>query len=92
MAGNNFVAQIGTDGLGVSERLAVLSVEPQVSYSGQAVAGGFASTRALLEAWFNRIEECSLMMESRAANIGLACRYDNDSDFGQYWTMVLSGD
>ncbi len=91
MAGNNFVAQIGSDGLGVSERLSPQSDLVQTTFSGQAVAGGFSTTRTLLEAWLEQPVECALLMQPLATDIGMACRYDGDSDFGQYWTIVLSG-
>lgn len=90
MAGNNFVAQNGSDGLGVSDRLGQTG-NTVVTSIGQAVAGGFASTRSLLSAWSEQPTECALMMRADFTNAGLACRYDNDSDFGQYWTLVLSG-
>jgi uncharacterized protein YkwD len=91
MASNNFVAQTGSDGLGVSSRLNPADGTAVATTVGQAVAGGFANTRALLSAWTQQQTECSLMTEAAFTRVGLACRYDNDSDFGQYWTLVLSG-
>ena len=91
MASNNFVAQFGSDGLGVSSRLNLTDGTVTATTVGQAVAGGFPNARALLSAWEQNQTECSLMTQAEFTRVGLACRYDNDSDFGQYWTLVLSG-
>lgn len=83
MASNNFVAQIGSNGLGVAERVSV-----DVTFVTQAVAGGFADTRTLIAQWARVAEDCATLVDSRVTEVALACRYDDDSEFGQYWTLV----
>lgn len=82
MASNNFIAQIGSTGLGVGDR-----VNDNVTYISQSVAGGFANTRALIAEWL-QTDDCAALVDARATGFGLACRYDGDSNFGQYWTLV----
>ncbi|MEM7256160.1 MAG: hypothetical protein AAF404_02105 [Pseudomonadota bacterium] len=83
MAGNNFVAPIGSDGLGVTDRVSV-----EVTYITHAVAGGYSDTRTLIREWNGIAEDCAAMADSRVSELALACRYDSDSNFGQYWTLV----
>ncbi len=83
MAGNSFVAEIGSDGLGVGDR-----VDGSVTYVAQSVAGGFGDAGVLIDEWVKLPQECTKMIDTRAAAIGLACRYDGDSAFGQYWALV----
>ena len=88
MAGNNFINAIGSDGLGVRERLG----DNALSYVSQSVAGGFASTGELINAWQRENQECSKLSNQRATGIALACRYDSNSDFGTYWALVMAGE
>lgn len=82
MASNNFISQIGSDGLGVSAR-----VSGEATNLRQSVAGGFADTATLISEWL-RTGDCATLVDIQASGFGLACRYDGDSTFGQYWTLV----
>jgi uncharacterized protein YkwD len=86
MAGNNFIAENGSDGLGVSDR-----VESDVSFVRQSVAGGFVNTAALISNWVQQTRDCESLVSESAIEFGLACRYDGDSSFGQYWALVVTG-
>jgi len=88
MASNNFIDALGSDGLGVRDRLG----EPDILTITQSVAGGFANTNGLITAWQRDNQECSKLSNQRVTRIALACRYDGNSDFGKYWTLVMAGE
>lgn len=88
MASNNFIDALGSDGLGVRDRLG----ESDALTITQSVAGGFASTNELITAWQRDSQECSKLSNQRVTRMALACRYDGNSDFGTYWTLVMVGE
>ncbi len=87
MASNNFVNALGSDGLGVNERLGDIGA----GYVSQLVAGGFPSADELISSWAADSRECGQILSERASSFALACRFDDDSQFGTYWTLVVVG-
>ena len=83
MAGNNFVAAIGSDGLGVSDW-----VDAEVTFVCQLVSGGSSSVDGVIGEWLANASTCATLKDPRAQSFALACRYDDDSDFGTYWVLV----
>lgn len=87
MASNNFTNALGSDGLGVIDRLGDLDIR----YVSQSVAGGFSTVEALIDAWASDGRECPKINNEQAGRFALACRFDGDSQFGTYWTLVITG-
>lgn len=88
MAANNFVAEIGSDGLSIDSRVAVL--DGSFSNVSQLVAGGFASSQALIDEWLRQPEDCVRLLDSSVTQYAMACRFDQNTDFGTYWSLVLA--
>ncbi len=88
MASNNFVDPIGSDGLSVADR--VSGLDSSLTNASQLVAGGFSDPQALINAWLRLTEECSLLRNESVSQFAMACRYDENSDFGTYWSLVLA--
>lgn len=87
MASNSFVSALGSNGLGLTERLTGISF----GYSSQSVAGGFASANEVIEGWLTDTSECNKINSRAASRFALACRADNDSQYRTYWTLVMTG-
>ena len=58
MASNNFINALGSDGLGVLDRLG----QAGSPYITQSVAGGFSTPNALISAWQRDNQECSCLL------------------------------
>jgi len=88
MASNNFVGQTGSDGLGINDRVAAL--DNSISNVSQLVAGGFTNSRALIDEWLRQPDECRKLLEPDVTEFAMACRFDSNTDFGTYWSLVLA--
>lgn len=87
MASNNFINANGSDGLGVMDRLGVVTT----SYVSQSVAGGFFDVNEIINSWGADNRECPKINSAMATDYALACRFDEDSQYGTYWTLVMTG-
>lgn len=90
MAANNFVAAVGSDGVTIERRVADL--DSSLSNVSQLVAGGFASADALIDEWLMQPEECNRLLDSSVTQYAMACRFDRNTDFGTYWSLILATD
>lgn len=90
MANNNFVNALGSDGVGIAARVADL--DSSLTDATQLVAGGFSSPRALINEWLEDRDTCAPLLDPEATVFAMACRFDSNSDFGTYWSLVLATD
>lgn len=90
MAANNFVALSGSDGISIEGR--VTALDASLTNVTQLVAGGFANSQALIDEWLRQPEDCAKLLDSRVTEFAMACRYDRNTDFGTYWSLVLATD
>jgi len=90
MAGNNFVDGLGSDGVSIDIR--VNALDGSFSNVAQLVAGGFADSRVLINEWLLQTTDCEQLLSGAATSFAMACRYDSNSDFGTYWSLVLAGE
>ena len=89
MAGNNFVSVTGSGGVSIDVR--VNALDASFNNVNQLVAGGFADTRFLINEWLSDNTDCQQLVSSAVTEFAMACRFDSNSDFGTYWSLVLAG-
>lgn len=87
MASNNFVDTLGSDGVGVDIR--VNEVDGSFTGVNQLVAGGFSESSTLINEWLANPVDCRRVLNREVTSFAMACRYDRNSDFGTYWSLVL---
>lgn len=87
MASNNFVDSLGSDGVSVDVR--VNAVDGSFTGVTQLVAGGFSESTTLINEWLFDPVDCRQVLNREVTSFAMACRYDRNSDFGTYWSLVL---
>jgi len=95
MASNNFVDGLGSDGVSIDVRVNALDGSPDNgSFSNvrQLVAGGFPDSRILINEWLSNNTDCEVLLSAAVTQFAMACRYDSNSDFGTYWSLVLAAE
>lgn len=95
MASNNFVDGLGSDGVSIDVRVNALDGSPDNgSFSNvrQLVAGGFPDSRILINEWLSNNTDCEALLSAAVTQFAMACRYDSNSDFGTYWSLVLAAE
>lgn len=87
LATNNFFSHTGSDGSSVGQRARTKGYT--WNFIAENIAAGQTSLDQVVTGWLNSPGHCRNMMNPNAQDIGLSCRYDQNTDYKTYWTLVL---
>jgi uncharacterized protein YkwD len=87
MAVNNFFAHPGSDGSRIGARTSAAGY----SYSkvGENIAAGQSSAAQVSGDWLASASHCSNMMTASFVDIAVSCKYNPNSAYQYYWTLVM---
>jgi uncharacterized protein YkwD len=90
MAGNNYWGpdpHTGTDGSTIRQRV------PAAGYNyttvGENVAAGQSSASEVVNDWIGSPGHCKNMMTAAYVDIGVSCKFNPNSTYKYYWTLVM---
>lgn len=87
MADNNFISHTGSDGSNFGQRIRAQGYSWR--YAAENVAAGQPDLNSVVNGWLNSPGHCQNIMAAQAQDIGLSCRYDENTDYKMYWTLEL---
>ena len=87
MAVNNFFAHPGSDGLRIGARASAAGYA--YSKVGENIAAGQSSAAQVSADWLASASHCSNMMTASFVDIGASCKYNPNSTYQYYWTLVM---
>lgn len=87
MATHNFFSHTGSDGSSSSQRATAQGYS--WNFIAENVAAGQTSLDQVVSGWLQSPGHCKNIMDARAQDIGLSCRYDENTQYKTYWTLVL---
>lgn len=88
MVANNFASHTGSNGSSVGSR--VNNEGYRWRLVAENIAGGQPSLQSAVSGWLNSDGHCENIMNAKAKEFGLSCRYGANTRYGYYWTMVLA--
>jgi uncharacterized protein YkwD len=91
MATRHFFAHENPDGDGPFDRMDAAGFAGQQPW-GENIAAGVSKAAAVVELWMDSTEgHCENIMEPSFRVIGVGYDFDQDSEFGHYWTQNFAG-
>lgn len=87
MAVNNFFAHPGSDGLRIGARASAAGYA--YSKVGENIAAGQSSAAQVSADWLASASHCANMMTASFVDIGASCKYNPNSTYQYYWTLVM---
>jgi uncharacterized protein YkwD len=87
MAVNNYFDHPGTDGLRIGARASAAGYA--YSRVGENIAGGQTSAAQAGADWLASASHCTNMMTASFVDIGASCKYNPNSAYQYYWTLVM---
>ena len=93
MAVNNYFDHEGTDKLRVGGR--VQATGYSYSYVGENIAAGHTNVNDVFNypngfGWMSSVKgHCENIMKASHRNLGASCKYNPNSDYQYYWTLVM---
>jgi uncharacterized protein YkwD len=91
MATTDFLSHTGSDGSDSGDRA---DRQDYVwNYISENLAGNFTSVDAVAAAWMaSDTGHCEVIMAAKAKDLGVACVYNEESDYEMYWALELGAD
>lgn len=86
MAGNDFLAHTGSNGLSVGDR--ATNAGYIWTRIGENIAAGMDADEAM-DGWKASTDHCANIMDSNYQDFAMACAEDSDSRYGIYWVQVF---
>jgi uncharacterized protein YkwD len=91
MASNNFLSHTGSDGSSSGNRADRQGYD--WIYISENLGGNYRSVSDVADAWMDSSAgHCEVIMSARATDLGVACVYNENSDYEYYWALELGTD
>ena len=87
MASKNFFSHVGSAGSTMVTRIAATGYG--FSAAGENIAAGQPTVEAAMRSWINSPGHCQNLMNPTYKDVAVACKRNDASSYGKYWTMVL---
>ncbi len=87
MASNNFFSHVGTGGSTLTSRIAATGYG--FSAAAENIAAGQSTAEEVMRSWINSPGHCQNLMNPIYQDVAVACKRNDASTYGLYWTMVL---
>lgn len=89
MAAHDFFSHTGSDGSSAGQRAAAAGV---ASWGvGENIGAGYGSAAAVVAGWASSPQgHCEALMNPAYTEMGGACGYGQDTDYGSYWALLLA--
>lgn len=87
MATHNFFSHVGSNGSTLTTRITAAGYS--FSAAGENIAAGQPTVEAVMRSWINSPGHCQNMMNPVYQDIAVACKRNDASTYGLYWTMDL---
>lgn len=88
MAQNNHFSHDSLNGKTFAQRLADAGYNYSAA-AGENIAAGDSTVEQVVNHWLNSPGHCVNMMSRTYRDIGVACASNNNTSYGNYWTMDL---
>lgn len=88
MAGNDYVSQVGSNGIGLAGRLAQ-TIYPY-SYAGENILGGSESVKETVQAWLDDPRYCRHIMDPAFDDFAVYRTLVQDATHPAYWSAVFA--
>ncbi len=87
MASNNLFSHVGTDGSTLPTRYAAAGYG--FSAAGENIAAGQSTVEEVMRSWINSPSHCQNLMNPTYQDVAVACKRNDATTYGLYWTMDL---
>ena len=87
MASNNLFSHVSADGRSLPTRYAEAGYG--FSAAGENIAAGQSTVEEVIRSWINSPGHCKNLMNPLYEDIAVACKRNDTSTYGLYWTMNL---
>jgi uncharacterized protein YkwD len=91
MAVYNYFSHTSRDGRAPVQRMTGAGYPGQQTYTGENIAGGFASAGEVLNGWINSPAHYAVLTNPNYRAIGVGRAYTDTSTYHSYWVMDVGG-
>ena len=91
MAVYNYFSHTSRDGRAPVQRMSDAGYPGRQTYTGENIAGGYASANEVLSGWINSPAHYAVLTNPNYRAIGVGRAYSDSSSYHNYWVMDVGG-